>query len=229
MLDGIRASGSKWQGASVRKCDLQRAHLVAADLRDADLRSSDFTAAKLDLANLTGARIANVIGTGTPVENVQVAWIDTSARGDGSERLTNGQIPALLSGIAAKKSRPESERYIGRGDVVRAAKLSFAPGSRIHVDGLCERCHFTLGDGAELVVGPHGILADCTIEGAGRIVIEGRFYEGRTPGIVGPKELVVRAGGVVVAAVKQNVELSRLAFERGSRLRMKVLRPAQTS
>lgn len=223
-LEGVRASGSKWNGASLRKCDLQRAHLVAADLRDADVRHADFTAAKLDLANLTGARIAHVVGTGTPVENVQVAWIDTSSRGDGSERLTNGKIPALLSGLAPAKSRPDSERYLGVGDTLRDASLSVAAGARMQIDGVCERCGIHLGEGAELVIGASGILADCTIEGAGRIVVEGRFYEGKTPGIVGPRELVVRAGGVVVAALRQNVDRSCLAFEQGSRLRMKVLR-----
>jgi len=224
-LDDVRASGSTWSKASLVKADLRRAHLVAADMRDADARHADFTGAKLDLANMTGARIAHVVGTGTPVENVQVLWADTSSRGDGSERLTNGKIPLLLSGLTPITSEAQGERYIGPGDVVREASLRFAEGARARIDGRCERCAIHLGDGAELVIGEGGILADCTVEGSGRIVVEGRFYEGRTPGIVGPRELIVRSRGVVVAAVKQGSELASLAFEPGSRLRMKVLRP----
>ena len=70
------------------------------------------------------------------------------------------------------------------------------------------------------------MLAECIIRGAGRIVVHGKFYEAASPGIIGPTELVVSSGGVVVAAVQQDASLARFAFERGSRLRMKVLKPA---
>jgi hypothetical protein len=85
-------------------------------------------------------------------------------------------------------------------------------------------CRIDLGDHSELVVGKSGVLADCTIRGNGRIVVHGRFFEGSAPGIVGPSELVVSQSGVLVAAVEHGLESTRFAFERGSRLRMKVVK-----
>ena len=56
------------------------------------------------------------------------------------------------------------------------------------------------------------------------ITVHGQFFEHESPGIVGPRELLVSKGGALVASVKQNEALTRFAFERGSRLRVKIVR-----
>jgi len=172
---------------------------------------------------LTGARIAHLVGTGNEVANVRVVWIDTSARGDGSERLQNGKIPQLLSGLRSG-AEPSGKRYIGHGDGLRDASLRFAPGTQIEIDGLLERCEIELGAGAELVIGERGVLADCTVRGDGRIEVRGCFFERKSPGIVRPGEVLVRSTGVLVATVQQQEQRSRFAFEAGSRLRIKILK-----
>ncbi len=73
-------------------------------------------------------------------------------------------------------------------------------------------------------IGPSGVLAACTIEGTGRIIVHGKFFEGKSPGIVGPRALEVREHAVVVAAVQQAVDPASFSFEHGSRLRLKVLK-----
>jgi hypothetical protein len=159
------------------------------------------------------------------VSGVVVQWIDASSRGDGSERLTNGQIPALLSGVEPIAAENGSARYLGEGDVLRNALLKFAPGARVRIDGLLVGCTIELGDEAELVIGPRGVLASCTVTGTGRIVVQGKFYEGKSPGIVGLRAIDVREHAVLVAAVEQASVGAMFAFERGSKLRLKVLRP----
>jgi uncharacterized protein YjbI with pentapeptide repeats len=222
-LGGANARGADFARASFVKADLVNTVLAKANLTEVDARHADITGANLEHAVLTGARIAGITGTGTPIRDVAAVWIDTSVRGDGSKRLSNGKIPAILSGHGPAVSA--GGRHIGRGDVLREAKLEFAAGAEIEIDGLLERCHIKLGDGAELIVGEHGVLADCTIEGQAKIVLHGKFFEGQSPGIVEPTELLVMSKGVLVSTVRQNPNNSLFSFEPGSRLRMKVLRP----
>ena len=66
------------------------------------------------------------------------------------------------------------------------------------------------------------MLADCNIAGGGSITINGQFFERQSPGIVGPRELVVSREGALVASVEQSTETTRFRFERGSRLRVKI-------
>ena len=68
------------------------------------------------------------------------------------------------------------------------------------------------------------MLADCNIAGGGSITVHGQFFERESPGIVGPRELVVSSKGALVASVQQSAELTRFAFERGSRLRVKIVK-----
>jgi len=53
--------------------------------------------------------------------------------------------------------------------------------------------------------------------------VHGHFFEKESPGIVGPREVVVSSKGALVASVQQCTELTRFAFERGSRLRVKIV------
>jgi hypothetical protein len=155
---------------------------------------------------------------------VQVAWLDKSPEADGTGRITNGEIPMLLSGLApAAPAETPGRRYFGRGDVLRNASLAFDAGAHVEIDSLFENCTITLGEGTHLVVGDRGVLADCNIAGAGSITVNGQFFERKSPGIVGPRELVVSQGGALVASVEQVPTVTRFRFERGSRLRVKIV------
>ncbi len=101
--------------------------------------------------------------------------------------------------------------------------LVFEPNSSVHIDSRFENCSLSLGDGVELTVGDSGVLKDCEIRGKGNITIHGRFFERRTPGIVGPKSLIVSARGAMVGAVEQSEETTVFAFQPGCRLRVKIL------
>jgi hypothetical protein len=130
----------------------------------------------------------------------------------------------ILSGLrAAEPVQVPARRYFGRGDVLRNASLAFDAGAHVEIDSLFENCSITLGEGTQLVVGDRGVLADCNIAGAGSITVNGQFFERESPGIVGPRELVVSRGGALVASVEQVPAVTRFRFERGSRLRVKIV------
>jgi uncharacterized protein YjbI with pentapeptide repeats len=244
-LEGASLAGANLAGARLPNAQLGSANLTGADLRgavlahavledaslggvkanDADLRNAILRGAKLSGADLTGAKVAGLVGTGAPAPDVQVAWLDTSEAGDGTGRITNGEIPSRISGLASVQKgalAPASRRYFGHGDVLRGATLTFEAGARVEIDSLFENCSIQLGDGTELVVGKSGVLADCKIAGAGSITIDGQFFERESPGIVGPRELIVSREGALVASVQQSPALTRFRFERGSRLRVKI-------
>ncbi len=244
-LDGASLAGANLSGARLSFAQVSSANLTGADLRNAvlthanfeestlgavkatqaDLRAANLRGATLTKADLTGAKVAGLIGTGTPLLDVLASWLDTSEAGDGTGRITNGEIPGLLTGLRAQPAAtaPASRRYFGQGDVLKNATLDFDAGRAVEIDSLFENCAINLGEGTELVVGETGVLADCSISGAGSITVHGQFFERESPGIVAPRELVVSSGGAVVASVKQNEALTRFAFERGSRLRVKIV------
>jgi uncharacterized protein YjbI with pentapeptide repeats len=211
-------------GAKLAKADLSHAGLEKADLTDVDARGATLTGARLGGATLTGAKVAGLVGTGVPNTDVKVAWLDTSEAGDGTGRISNGEIPSRLSGLAAAPhaTAPASRRYFGHGDILRNATLTFEAGARVEIDSLFENCSIEIGEGTELVVGSSGVLADCNIAGGGSITINGQFFERESPGIVGARELVVSREGALVASIQQSAALTRFRFERGSRLRVKI-------
>jgi hypothetical protein len=95
----------------------------------------------------------------------------------------------------------------------------------VEIDSVFEGCALKLGAGTVLMVGEAGVLSDCQITGDGEITIQGHFYERESPGIVGPRSLVVTAKGSLVASVEQAAAGTRFAFERGCRLRLRVFTP----
>jgi hypothetical protein len=157
-----------------------------------------------------------------------VAWVDASPEGNGAARISDGEIPALLTGLAkvgAVRALPPDRRYFGRGDILRNATLEFSPGAKVEIDSVFENCSIKLGVGTTLVVGETGVLADCQISGDGEIIVHGHFFERASPGIIGPRALVVTAKGALVASLQQPEVPTRFAFERGCRLRLKVVKP----
>ena len=167
-------------------------------------------AAKLNASVLDGIVLVSVIA----------ASIDTSAQGDGSQRVHGEQIAVFLTGTVEVKA--PSTRYFGRGDVLRDATLEFGANSMIHIDSRFENCSIELGEGAELTIGEPGVLKDCQITGAGNVTVHGRFFERQSPGIVGVKRLVVSSKGAVVGSIEQAADATVFAFQPGCRLRVKI-------
>jgi uncharacterized protein YjbI with pentapeptide repeats len=227
-LRNVNLSNADLVGASLVKADLSEADLTAADFGMADIRFAKFSRAKLIGTNLTGAKIAGIIGTGTPLDNVEVLWLDLSPAGDGSQRVENGVIPALLSGgaLAVPAVKEDARnRYFGRGDILRDAELSFDDGARVEIDSLFQNCTIRIGAATQLIVGVSGVLADCQIVGAGTVTVNGKFFERESPGIIGLKQLSVSQRGVVQSSVAHSPERTQFAFESGCQLRLKIIGP----
>jgi hypothetical protein len=205
---------------------LHRADLTTVDARDANLTRTDMTG-----ATLTGARVAGVISGGATLTDIKADWLDASAEGDGSRRVVAEKVTAVLGKEAPIEPSEgvANRRYFGRGDVLRGATLEFDAGAFVEIESLFEQCSISLGKGTELIVGKAGVLSDCQIKGGGNITINGHFFERKSPGIVGAEQLVVSAGGALVAAVEQPAHSTKFAFEPGCKLRMKITQSKQAN
>jgi uncharacterized protein YjbI with pentapeptide repeats len=241
-LGGVRAEDADFSDADLSEACLEEANLVRAvllksnltkaelrnaDLSEVDMRFAILSGARLDGTRLTGASVVGLVGTGAPLGQVLADWVDASADGDGSEPISNGQIRSLLGG----KPRIELQdteiaglrRYFGVGDGLKGAELRFAAGALVEVDAVLERCLIELGPGTQLTIGEHGVLADCTVNGPGRLHVRGKFFQGDPPGLVGLERIVVHATASLVADVVQGTEPVRFAFERGCGVRMRIM------
>jgi uncharacterized protein YjbI with pentapeptide repeats len=223
LLEGAYLGKAVAARADFTGAHLANANLEEADLTEVDARHANVLGATLTGATLTGAKVAGLVGTGMPIRDLRVLWVDTSRSGDRSERLSNGRIPAILTGIEPKVEVPRHDRYLGRHDVVRDASFRFAAGARVVVDGILERCSVELGEGAELVIGRTGVLADCSVEGPGHLVVHGSFFERSSPGLRGLERITVSEGGALGSSVAQAASPTSFAFERGCRLRMQIV------
>jgi uncharacterized protein YjbI with pentapeptide repeats len=229
---------AKLIGANLLKANLSEASLKNADLSNADMRFCILSGANLDGAQVTGAHVVGLVGTGGDLGKVEAQWLDISAKGDGSERVTNGVIPSLLAGKAyvdvealerelaetkaASKAQAQTRRYLGLGDVIRGAELRFPANSIIECESILESCKIYLGDDAELIIGDQGLLVDCMISGPGKVRIDGKFYQGESPGIVELREVTVGTKAAVIADVAQGATNTNFSFAPGCALRMKI-------
>ncbi len=176
---------------------------------------------------LTGARIAGIVTKDAALGTIAMDWADVSPDDDGSKRVQGEAALAALAGKTAEETggRGKNVRYFGAGDVLRFAALEFDAGAAVEIESRFEQCSIAIGEGTELIVGSEGVLAGCSIKGGGHITIHGQFFEGdKGPGIVGPRQVVVTQGGVLVGSVAQGDEPTTFGFEPGSRLRMKITR-----
>jgi hypothetical protein len=204
------------------RCNFSKAILTNANLTGVDARHANFDETDLGGAILTGARLFSATTSTARYSAIQADWLDGSPNGDSSKRITGEDIAAFLAGKVAPGAA--ATRYFGEGDVLRDATLEFGEGSSIEIDSRFEKCSIALGEGTDLVVGEAGVLSECMITGGGNITIHGQFFEKQSPGIVGPRRLVVSSCGSLVGAVQQNSEDTVFAFQPGCRLRMKILR-----
>jgi uncharacterized protein YjbI with pentapeptide repeats len=224
-LEGANLTGARLGGAELSYAQLESAVMGGADLTNAILVHAELSHAYLGAARLNGAKLTNADLTRANLEEADLRQADlTGADFTGANlngvKTSNGLPGAKPTNGAAAAGG--NARYFGRGDVLKGATLRLEAGARVEVESLFEQCTIELGEGTELVVGAGGVLSDCTVVGHGSIMIAGKFYERKSPGIVGPTQLVVSTGGCLVAEVEQAAEATRFAFEPGSNLRVKI-------
>ena len=107
--------------------------------------------------------------------------------------------------------------------MLRNASLEFGAKSVVEIESRFEKCSITLGAGAQLTIGPNGVLDGCQISGSGEILVFGTFTEnGTSPGIVGPTQFVVGKTGSVSGTIKQPAEKTKFGFESGCHLSLKI-------
>ncbi len=214
-----------FEGALLEECSFLGADLSLADLRGTSVRGASF-----DRARMTGARLAGADLLPDQLGSIVADWVDFSTHTDEvrvegalAREFVERMRSAAFSPISAAVSSGQPRRFFGKGDVLRHAALEFGQDSMVEIESRLEQCSIALKDGAKLVIGPDGVLDGCRIEGAGEIVVHGSFTEtGGSPGIVGPKSLVVGKSGVVSGTVKQAPQLTQFGFERGAVLRLRI-------
>jgi uncharacterized protein YjbI with pentapeptide repeats len=224
-LEGANLTGARLIGAELSYAQLESAVLGGADLTNAVLVHAELSHAYLGGAKLNGAKLTNADLSKANLEEADLRQADLTGAELKGANLTGVKTSNGLPGAAARPTNGQlapNARYFGRGDVLKGATLRLEAGARVEVESLFEQCTIELGEGTELVVGAGGVLADCTVVGHGSIQIAGKFFERKSPGIVGPTQLVVSSGGCLVAEVEQAVEATRFAFEPGSNLRVKI-------
>jgi hypothetical protein len=224
-LDGADLTGAKLARANLERASLEGTILAAADLSGANLRHAVLTRADLGGANLGRAKVNGASFIDARLASIVLDFIDASPGGDGSVRLEGPRALAFLTGREEEKE--PASRYFGKGDILRDATLEFGKNSVIHIDSRFENCSISLGDGAELTIGEPGVLKNCEIVGRGTITVHGRFFERKSPGIVGAERVVVSSRGALVGGIEQAPQATTFAFEPGSRLRVKILKPRE--
>ena len=229
-LSDAYLGGAKLFKANLRDAQIKSANFEEADLSEADLRDANMKGSKLVGATMTGAKLNGLEVDIEQLSGVVAEWVDFSEAGDGEtkcpgeslaqqyEQLKNGSAP-----VAAVSPSDEGKRFFGKGDVLRNASLEFGEKSQVEIESRFENCSISLGTGAVLRLGKHGVLQGCQVVGFGEIVIDGEFKEnGKGPGFVGPKRLVVGKHGVVTGSVQQPPESTEFGFEHGCVLRLKI-------
>jgi len=224
--------GAKLAGASLRDARMSRANLEKADLTECDLRNADLTQATLDGCTLNGARLGGIKASPSQFSTVIADWVDVATDDADERKIRCSDLAAYIERAAmgrvfgtAGAEADGKRRYFGEGDFLGGAQLEFSEGSLVEVQSRFENCAITLRPGAKLILGENGVFEGCRIEGAGDILVQGRLVEsGDAPSIVGPRCVVVAAGGSLVATVKQPAEQTRFGFEAGCHLRLKITR-----
>lgn len=220
--------------ADLSEADLEDASLVLANLSGANLRGANFVDADLTRTNASAADFSNASLvraklTAANLQNASLINADASQADLRDADLSGARLErarSLPAPLAPEKfdptTRSNETRYFGEGDLLRGARLNFEAGCKIHIDGRFEECVIVLGEGAEIVIGESGVLKNCRISGHGDIKVHGCFFERQSPGISGPRSLIVSAKGAVAAALEQLAEPTAFAFEPGCRLRIKI-------
>ncbi|HEX6730901.1 MAG TPA: pentapeptide repeat-containing protein, partial [Pyrinomonadaceae bacterium] len=222
-------------GSNLTNANLKNAQMENANFEEANLTEVDFRNAKLRGAKLTGTTMTGVKLYGCELDvdrlvHVVAEWVDFSEFADGRSRCSGElfaeqyqQMKKAGASSPTAQTTEQGKRFFGRGDVLRNAALEFGDKSQVEIESRFENCSISLGSGAVLKLGKHGVLQGCQIVGFGEIDIAGEFREnGKSPGIVGPKRIIVRKDGVVSGSVQQPPTMTEFAFENGCHLQLKI-------
>jgi len=200
-------------------------------LTEADLRNSNLKGANLAGVKMTGAKLYGFEADLDQLRTVIADWVDFSEFGTGEIRCPGAslveQYEQMRRGGAVSapvtSSSDQVKRFFGPGDVLRNATFEFGEKSLVEIESRFENCSIALGAGATLKLGKQGVLEGCQVVGFGEIVIHGEFREnGKKPGLVGTKRLIVCKEGTVSGSLQQPPESTEFGFERGCRLRLKI-------
>jgi len=209
-----QASGAKFNGADAPPRELRGGGPDGRGLVGHRRPPRDARARQDDKTKWTGAKVAHMIGSGAPASDLDVGWVDASPTATGSDgstptrrsrsssagslrvRRRASAISAPATFSAARRSSSAKARASRSRAASRAAR---SPSARAASWSSERRACWRAG----------------RILGAGDITIHGTFLEAESPGIVGPRQLVVSAGGAVKSAVEQMKGLTRFAFEPG--------------
>ncbi len=222
----IEATEVQFTRAKLREADFSRSTLTNIDLSDADMRQAVLIGAILSDVRLNGARVHNLNSGGQKLDGIVASWVDISRDGSGTESRPLQRWLKLLAGELDEES--DRTRYVGVGDVLKHAELEFGEGAEVAIDGKLDGCTLKLAPDARLRIGELGQLLNCQVTG-GIIEIQGKFLENGRTGLLYPRQLVVTRSGAVAATVEQPDGYTRMGFENGCRLRLKIKKPANDS
>ena len=195
------------------EADLEKAVCDAADFSRADLRRSRFPLAifrqtTIDSARVFGIEIGSING-----ESFIAQRVDLSREADGSRWVPLARFLKNPSG-ADDPEEQRLRRYVGPGDILRNAELSFESGAEVQVDGLLEHCELNMAEDASLIIGETGVLENCRVVG-GRVRVNGCFLERSRVGLDCPVELIVSTHGAVATTLQQPASETQFGFAAG--------------
>lgn len=232
-------TGVSFLRARLSDVNLSSANLMKVNFAESDLSRALFKATLLNQVCLTGARVYGLDTGRQRLDGVVADWVEVARDESSSDpqelwrwlesllgKNLDSQAPVTPAAQPEVAPRPQSRmRYVGKGDVLKHADLEFGPGADIAIDGHLEACHIRLAPDAHLRIGQTGQLVGCQVHG-GLIEIRGVFLEGDRNGLVLPQQLFVTESGAVDATVEQPYGYTRMGFERGCRLRLRIKNPS---
>ena len=220
-------------GASFVDTTFAGASLRLADLSGADLRTADLRRAALDGANFSGALVTGLHPSGLHAEGLRIDALVVGPL-NGAAEVSSTQVAASMAAVFTglpdgAPAVPSGKPSVARTDYLNGARLLFTDGADVTLRGLLEQCLLQLGPGTDLTIAPDAALIDCRILGGRRITIAGAVLDGPTSAIplVEPRAITVAASGVLAGQVQQPAGRTCFAFERGSRLRLRILGPVK--
>jgi uncharacterized protein YjbI with pentapeptide repeats len=227
VLRGASLRRTNFQSASLIEADLEKAVCDAADFSRADLRRSRFPLAIFRQTIIDSARVFGIEIGPSNGESFVAQRVDLSREADGSRWVVLARFLKNPSG-AEDPDEQRLRRYVGPGDILRNAELSFESGAEVQVDGLLEHCELNMAEDASLIIGETGVLENCRVVG-GRVRINGCFLERSRVGLDGPVELVVSKQGAVATTLQQPASETQFGFAAGCRLRLYIKNPKKAA
>jgi uncharacterized protein YjbI with pentapeptide repeats len=218
---------TNFQGSSLVEVDMEKAVCDAADFSRADLRRARFPLAIFRETVIDSARVFGIEVGQITAECFVAQRVDLSREADGSRWVNLARFLKNPSG-AEDAAEQRLRRYVGPGDILRNAELSFESGAEVQVDGLLEHCELNMAADASLIIGETGVLENCRVIG-GRVRVNGCFLERTRVGLDGPVELVVSKQGAVATTLQQPASETTFGFAAGCRLRLYIKNPKKAA